>query len=64
MNKAISAALLVGGLVLLWFGYQESQSIASEFNELITGSPSDNAMYMMIGGVVIAVLGLVGLIRS
>ena len=64
MKKSISAALLIGGLLLLYFGYQESQSLASGIDELITGSPSDNAMYMMIGGAVIATMGVVGLLRS
>ncbi len=63
MKKAIYAALLVGGLLLLYFGYQESQSFASEVEELFTGSPSDEAMWMMIGGAVAAVIGLVGLMR-
>ena len=64
MQKAISAALLVGGLLLLYFGYQESQSIASEVDEFFTGSPSREAMWMMIGGAVAAVIGVVGLLRG
>ena len=64
MKKAISAGLLIGGLILLYYGYQESQSLASEVDEFITGSPSDNSMWMMIGGAIAAVVGLVGLVRS
>lgn len=64
MKKAIYAALLVGGLLLFYFGYQESQSFASEVEELFTGTPSDEAMWMMIGGAIAAVIGLVGLIRK
>lgn len=64
MKKAISAALLIGGLLLLYFGYQESQALASEVEEFFTGSPSDRAMWMMIGGGVATVLGLVGLLRG
>lgn len=64
MRKAISAALLIGGLLLIFFGYQESQSLASEVDEFVTGSPTDSAMWMMIGGAVLAVFGLVGLIRK
>lgn len=63
MKKAISAAILIGGLLLIFFGYQESQSLASEVDEFVTGSPTDEAMWMMIGGAVAAVLGLVGLTR-
>ncbi|MEX1062914.1 MAG: DUF3185 family protein [Balneolaceae bacterium] len=64
MKKAISAALLIGGLLLLFFGYQESQSIASEVDEFVTGSPTGDAMWMLIGGAVAAVLGLIGLTRN
>jgi hypothetical protein len=64
MRKAISAALLIGGLLLIFFGYQESQSLASEVDEFVTGSPTDSAMWMMIGGAVVAVFGLVGLLKK
>lgn len=64
MKKSISAALLIGGLLLLWFGFQESQSIASEVEEFVSGSPSDRALWMIIGGAVAAVIGLVGLLRK
>lgn len=64
MQKMISAALLVGGLLLLYFGYQEAQSLGSEMNELVSGSPDDRSMWMMIGGAVAAVAGLVGLVRG
>lgn len=61
MRKMIAAGLLVGGLILLYFRYQEHQSLASEMEEFVTGSPDSGAMWMMIGG---AVTGLVGIIRK
>ncbi|MEX0646412.1 MAG: DUF3185 family protein [Balneolaceae bacterium] len=64
MQKAISAALLIGGLILLYFGYQESQSVAGEVEEFVTGSPDDNTMWMIIGGAAAAIAGLVGLFRD
>lgn len=64
MKKAIFAAILVGGLILFYFGYQEYQSFSSEVEEFITGSPDDNSMWMMIGGAAAAVGGIVGLARS
>lgn len=64
MQKMISAALLVGGLVLLYFGYQETQSFGNEVNEFVTGSPDDRSMWMMGGGAAIAIAGLVGLVRG
>lgn len=64
MKKMISAGLLVGGLILLYFGYQEYQSLGSEIEEFFTGSPNRNAMWMMIGGAVASVAGIVGLVRG
>lgn len=60
----IAAGLLVGGLILLYFGYQEYQSVTSEVEEFFTGSPDSNAMWMLIGGAVASVAGLVGLLRK
>lgn len=64
MKKAISAGLFIAGLLLLYFGYQEYQSIGSEVEEFFTGSPSGRAMWMLIGGAVASVVGLVGLLRK
>ena len=50
MKKAISAGLFIAGLLLLYFGYQEYQSIGSEVEEFFTGSPSNRALWMLIGG--------------
>lgn len=64
MKKAISAGVFVAGLILLYYGYQEYQSFSSELNELFTGSPSDRAIWMIIGGAAAAIAGLVGLLRK
>jgi hypothetical protein len=62
MNKAFALALLVGGVLLIGFGINASNSLGSEVSRLFTGSPTDEAMWMIIGGAVAAVIGLVGLI--
>jgi hypothetical protein len=64
MNTALSVALLVGGIVLLAFGYNEHQSATSEVSRLFTGNPTDRAMWMLGGGAVLAVVGLVGLLKG
>ena len=56
--------LLVGGLLLLYFGYDEYQSFGSEVNQMLGGSGSDKAIWMMVGGTAAAVGGLVGLLRD
>ena len=63
MNKALSLALLVVGIVLLVMGVNASDSIASEFSELFSGSPTDKAVWMLIGGLAAVVIGGVGLLR-
>jgi drug/metabolite transporter (DMT)-like permease len=61
MNKILSLALLVGGVVLIIFGIQATNSFSSDVSRFFTGSPTDKAVWMLIGGVVAAVVGLLGL---
>jgi len=57
-RKAIGIALLVGGIILLVFGLNASDSFASEVSEVFTGSPTDRSMWMIVLGSVTAVAGL------
>ena len=63
MNKAIGLALLVGGIALVVFGLNESNSLSSDVNRVFTGNPTDRAMWMLVGGGVAAVAGLVMTLR-
>ncbi|MEN9840461.1 MAG: hypothetical protein RL376_261 [Verrucomicrobiota bacterium] len=64
MNKLISLLLLVGGLVLVVYGINASDSLSSSFSRFFTGSPTEKSIWMLIGGVVCAALGLGGLLRG
>ena len=64
MNKAISLALLVGGIVLIIYGVSASDSIGSSFSRFFTGNPTDKTMWLLIGGIVAAVAGLFGVLRD
>ena len=64
MNKAISLALLVGGIVLIVYGISASDSISSSFTRFFTGSPTDKTMWLLIGGIVATAVGLFGLFRG
>lgn len=64
MNKAVSIALLVGGAVLIIFGISASDSFGSDVSRFFTGSPTDKAVWMLIGGIVAIVVGLTGTLRG
>ncbi len=64
MNKPLSVALLAGGILLIIFGVNASNSFGSDVSRFFTGSPTDKAIWMMVGGVVASVVGLLGLMRK
>lgn len=64
MNESLSIALLAGGILLIVFGVNASNSFGSDVSRFFTGSPTDKAIWMMVGGVVAAVVGLLGLTRG
>ena len=64
MNKMVSLALLVGGVVLIVTGFNATNSFSSDISKFFTGSPTDRAVWMLIGGVVAALAGLTMLWRS
>jgi uncharacterized membrane protein YidH (DUF202 family) len=64
MNKIISIALLVGGVVLMIFGFQATNSFSSDVSRFFTGSPTDKAIWMLIGGLVAAIVGLTMTLRT
>ena len=61
MKKVIGIALLVGGVIALVYGFKAKDSVESKLTETFTGSPSNNAKWLLIGGAVASVAG-VGLI--
>jgi hypothetical protein len=64
MNKLASIVLLVGGIVLMIVGINATNSFGSDVSRFFTGSPTDKAIWMLIGGAVAAVVGLVGMLRT
>ena len=64
MNKVVSLAILAGGILLLVYGVAASKSFSSDVSRFFTGSPTDRAIWMLVGGVVAIVIGLVGLLRG
>ena len=64
MNKILSLVLLAGGIVLIIFGVNASNSIGSDFSRLFSGSPTDKSIWLLIGGIVAALVGAGGLMRG
>ena len=64
MNKIVSLALLVGGVVLIIFGIQATDSFSSDVSRFFTGSPTNKAVWMLIGGIVATIVGLTMTLRS
>lgn len=60
----LSLTLLLVGIALLVWAAQASDSFASGFSRIFTGSPTDETMWLTIGGMVAVVLGVAGLIRA
>ena len=64
MNKVVSLAFLAAGLLLMVFGVNASKSLGSDVSRFFTGSPTDKAIWMLIGGVVLSIIDLAGLLRG
>ena len=64
MSKVVSLFLLAGGIVLIVLGVMASTSFSSDISRFFTGSPTDKAIWMFLGGVAASVVGGVGLLRG
>jgi len=58
MNRIVSLALLAAGVVLLILGINAMDSFGSDVSRFFTGSPTDKAVWMLIGGIAATVVGL------
>lgn len=58
-QKLLGLVLLVVGLILLFFGWNASQSMGEELTETFTGRFTDETMWYLIGGAVMSIVGLV-----
>ncbi len=64
MNKGTAIALLVVGIVLLIFGYNSYHSASSSVSEVVTGSPTSKAIWLLIGGLIATIVGGFNLARA
>ena len=64
MIKAAALALLAGGILLTIFGVSAMNSASSDLSRFFTGAPTDRAVWMLVGGIVMLVAGLAGLMSD
>ncbi|HWQ93631.1 MAG TPA: DUF3185 family protein [Clostridia bacterium] len=64
MNNILGLAVFALGIVLLIFGFNESQSLGSEVSRAFTGNPSNRSMWLIVGGILAVIAGLFIAIRG
>jgi hypothetical protein len=57
MQRYLGIGVAVIGVVLLVMGINEADSIASRFSKFFTNSPTDRAVWLIIGGLAAIVVG-------
>jgi hypothetical protein len=63
MNRPLSVALLIAGIILLALGFGALDSFSSNVSEAVQGAPSDKSILLIVAGVVTSVIGGLGLVR-
>ena len=61
MNKGISVALLIIGILLIIWGIDAWGSFGSELSRFFTGSPTNKTIWLLAGGIIAVIVGLFGL---
>lgn len=64
MKKVISLVIIFGGTALTIYGAGTSELLSSELSRAFVGSPSDNALWILISGIALIVIGIVGIFRG
>ena len=64
MPKILGLALLIVGVLLIFWGVNEADSLGSEISEFFGGSPSNKAIWLIALGVVSSIIVLFLTLRS
>jgi len=56
-QRLVGVVLLVVGILLLYFGWQASESLGDQISQTFTGRFTQEAMWYLIGGAAAAVAG-------
>jgi len=57
MQRIAGIALLAVGIILALWGVNASHSAGSSISKLFTGAPTDKSIFLVVGGVVVAIAG-------
>ena len=57
MNRTAGIAVLVVGIFLVGWGINASNALSSGITRIFTGSPTNRAIYLMVGGALLAIMG-------
>ena len=63
-KKLIGVLILIVGLVLLYFGFNQANSAMGEIGEALTGKYSDETMAYLIAGLIVSVVGLITVLKK
>ncbi len=61
-NQIIGIVLLVAGVILLYFGYEASQSVGEQVVEGVSGSFTDSTVWYLVLGAAAAIGGMAMLV--
>ncbi len=64
MFNVVGLAVFALGVVLLIFGFNESQSFSSDVSRFFTGNPTNRSIWLIVGGGMAVVVGLFLALRS
>jgi multisubunit Na+/H+ antiporter MnhB subunit len=64
MNNIVGLAIFALGVVLIIFGFNESQSFSSDVSRFFTGNPTDRSIWFIVGGAIAIIAGLIFAVRG
>lgn len=63
-NRTMGIILLVVGVILLYFGFQASESLGDQVHQTLTGRFTDSTMWYVIFGAAATIAGAALLMRK
>ena len=58
MGRSLSIAFFVVGIVLIVMGMSALDSFSSDISRFFTGSPTNKAVWLLIGGIILTIVGM------